>query len=181
MENTKNMLQNKIFIRPDRVFNISMIISLFVAIFSFIIGTQMTGLFQPDLSSAQLTIFEVFIHNTTISLLLLVGVFSYGFISFVLIISNFAIFGMQINTMISRVGFLSMANKIIWHIFLELPAIILAATFGFYLFVSQIILEKDFNWKNLGQQLRTVIILVMPLNFLAAVIETLVSNRIGDL
>ncbi|WP_180366900.1 stage II sporulation protein M, partial [Oenococcus oeni] len=103
------------------------------------------------------------------------------FISFILIISNFAIFGMQINTMISRVGFLLMANKIIWHIFLELPAIILAATFGFYLFVSQIILEKDFNWKNLGQQLRTVIILVMPLNFLAAVIETLVSNRIGDL
>lgn len=181
MENIKNMLQNKIFVRPDRALCISMIISLFIAFFSFIVGTQLAGVFQANLSSIQLTIFEVFVHNTMISLLLLAGVFSYGLVSFILIIMNFAVFGMQVNTMISHIGFLSMANKIVWHSFLELPAIILATAFGFYFFVSQIILEQDLNWKNLGRQLRMIIILIIPLNFLAAMIEVLISNRVGDL
>ncbi|MFT8323882.1 stage II sporulation protein M [Oenococcus sicerae] len=174
------MQLNKKMFAVDRALKISFLISCGLAILAFLIGTQLTGLFQSNDQTVTMSVIEIFCHNALISFILILSVFSYGLIALLLIASNFLIFGMQLTAMVTKVGFWHMTEKIFWHALFELPAIMIAASFGFYLFVSQLVLSQKFNRNKFCWLMTRLTSLVLALDLIASIVEVYVSNGIGE-
>ncbi|WP_195984145.1 stage II sporulation protein M [Clostridium sp. D33t1_170424_F3] len=110
---------------------------------------------------------------------ILMGFLPFLFLPVLPLASNAAILGLSAAySSISGMGLAVFAVGILPHGILELPALILAISLGFYLckeMVKQILGRADSFLKTLCNVARTFTLLVIPMMFAAALIETYIT------
>lgn len=113
---------------------------------------------------------------------ILMGFLPFLFLPVLPLASNAAILGLSAAySSISGMGLFFFAIGILPHGILELPALVLSISLGFYLckeMVKQILGRADSFLKTLCNIARTFTLFVIPLMFAAALIETYVTPRL---
>lgn len=122
------------------------------------------------------TFFLIFFNNSRSSLLALVlGIF-FGIFPFIIIMTNGYILGFVTRMVVEKYSFLEM-----WRIFphgiFELPAIFISVSLGLkigHTLIKTLSIKKSFS--ILESSLKTFVLIVIPLLFLAALIESILMQ-----
>jgi stage II sporulation protein M len=145
--------------------------------------TQLRALFLPyrQLPSGALFLF-ILRHNVTASLAtLLAGVF-YGLVPIVSIAGNGVALGMVCRQALRSQGPATLLAKIVPHGVFELPALILAASYGLWLGLPALGGAEGSGNQRLGERVRVALrgyaMIVLPLLVVAAAIEAFLISRL---
>ncbi|MDR1606682.1 MAG: stage II sporulation protein M [Streptococcaceae bacterium] len=149
-------------------------ISMAISSLFFLIGINIKG-FGVNLNVDKATFLEIFSHNSLGSLLLIMSVFTFGSITSLIVVGNFLFFGVKIRALISGFDIELLFQKVIAHGIIEIPSIILAASFGYYLLSLKILKKPVKIDKKFWFLFFRVIIVCLLLNALAAFVEAKVG------
>ncbi len=158
---------------------VSLVLTITIFLLSSIVGYSIDLGFEQEEFTA--TTKEIFLNNTTLCLYLILGMFTFGIMSFILLVINGIYLGSALNYYVENNGFEQMLYKFLPHAIFELPAIILSASIGFYLIVF--VIEKGSGRNNmpakfyLGHIMKTIVLIIVLL-FIAAFMESYISMKI---
>lgn len=137
--------------------------------------------FAKSLSSFQLFLF-IFLNNSIKAFFIVfLGIF-FGVIPLMFIFINGEIIGLIVSIMQKEIGLKFVILLMLPHGILEIPAIILSAGYGLWLgyLLYRKLRFKDLIRPHLRYAMRKYFSLILPLLFLAAIIETIVTPQFAQ-
>lgn len=135
--------------------------------------------FLHDYSTFEVFVF-IFLNNIGVTLMLLLSGIFFGIIPVLLILLNGYTFGMVVALSIHELGWGMTLSGFLPHAIFEIPALLLAASYGIFLgecFTNTVRQRTPFR-HHFDITLRKFSLYIVPLLFLAALIETFI---VGDL
>ena len=172
-----------------------------VFLFSLFVASALLGFFAPipgkldllgtllDSFRAFLTLspwklfFVILLNNSAKSFAVLLSGILFGLVPLLAVSTNGYILGVAYLFASRGVGYVQAAKTILPHGVLEIPAVIVAASYGLWLGVTFARRIKQRNLVGFGNQVRHAIrmffFIVFPLFVLAAVIETYLIHSMG--
>ena len=127
--------------------------------------------------------FFILLNNSAKSFAILLSGILFGLIPLIAVVANGYILGVAYLFASRGVGYVQAAKTILPHGVLEIPAVIVAASYGLWLGVTFARRIKQRNLVGFGNQVRHAIrmffFIVFPLFVLAAVIETYLIHSMG--
>jgi len=129
--------------------------------------------------------FVILLNNSTKSFAVLLSGILFGLVPLLAVATNSYILGIAFLFASEKVGYLIAAKTILPHGVLEIPAVIIAASYGLWLGVVFIKRIRERNLVGFGNQVRHAIrmffFIVFPLFILAALIETFLIYSMGGI
>ena len=127
--------------------------------------------------------FAILLNNSAKSFAVLLSGILFGLVPLLAVVANGYILGVAYLFASRGVGYVQAAKTILPHGVLEIPAIILAASYGLWLGVTFAKRIRQRNLVGFGYQVRHAIriffLVVFPLFILAALIETFLISSMG--
>ncbi|MDY6931164.1 MAG: stage II sporulation protein M [Halobacteriota archaeon] len=142
------------------------------------LGEEFSGLMEL---SAPMVVFNIFTRNTFLSFVALVTGIAFGLIPLGFIALNGILIGVIIQMAQREMGFFFVVMAIVPHGVIELPMVFLSSAIGLKLGQELLcmLIDRDSNIKEeLIRGIRTFIILVIPLLFVAAFIEVYITSTL---
>lgn len=150
----------------------SIFMSLLADKFKTILESDKTGMF-----------FYIFINNTLIDLMAVFFFFLFGLVPIYFLLSNGFIIGLVTGEALKQASLLQIGAGLIPHGILEIPAFILSTSYGLWLgvkFWRKMFYNEPFKG-SLLETFRAFFYLILPLNFLAALVEVFITPVIYSL
>ena len=134
-----------------------------------------------ETSGWQIFIF-IFINNSVKAFLSIVLGFLFGIMPVFLLITNGFLIGLVIRLVVPLEGWAYVMAALLPHGVLEIPAIIISATYGLWIGVNFIKMIRTNNSKDVYYSIRKSLGIffkvILPIVFIAALIETFVTPKI---
>ncbi|MDY6958721.1 MAG: stage II sporulation protein M [Halobacteriota archaeon] len=142
------------------------------------LGEEFSGLVEQ---SPPMIVFNIFTRNTALSFMALVSGIAFGLIPLGFITINGILIGVIMQMAEEEMGALFVLLAIIPHGIVELPMVILSSAIGMKLGQELlcILIDRESNIKEeFIKGIRTFTVLVVPLLFVAAIIEVYITSTI---
>ncbi len=133
--------------------------------------------FKGFLKSPPLFMLLIFANNSVKSLIAMLGGFFFGIVPIIFVISNGYILGLAVSYRLPQWGILRVVAAILPHGILEIPAILIACSYGVWLgikFADALFRGKEFK-PHLIKALKVYLRVVLPMLFVAAIIEAFIT------
>ncbi len=133
--------------------------------------------FKGFLKNPILFMLLIFANNSVKSLIAMLGGFFFGVLPIIFVISNGYILGLAVSYRLPQWGTLRIIAAILPHGILEIPAILIACSYGVWLgikFAEALFRGKEFR-PYLIRALKIYLRVVLPMLFVAAIIEAFIT------
>lgn len=136
-------------------------------------------LMQKFKSMGDISVFDIFLNNLVVALILVFGGMTL-FLPYLVVLINGLMIGAMVPMMLSKMGGVGLAGGLVPHGIFELSAFILAGSLGAMLAARLLGKLKKMNWGELWIRVSQVFVLVVvPLLAVAAVMEVYVSPKVA--
>ncbi|WP_186433765.1 stage II sporulation protein M [Staphylococcus chromogenes] len=160
----------------NKIFGIFVCISFLVFSISLIFGVLLS---QPSSKTVDydLNFLDIFMKNLLVCVILIIGFFSLGIISLILLSINSGIFGAIFRQYYDDTSFNQFILSILPHGIFEVPALLISAAIGMssWLYIFQYIFNQRISIKKDSRFFCKVISFVVILLLIGALIETFVT------
>lgn len=172
MGSMRQLIINKEF----KVQTISIILSVIIFLVSTFIGFSIDLGFENEAFTASAK--GIFLNNLSVCFTLIVGLLSFGLVSFIVLVINGVYLGSAMKFYITNNSLEQMLLVFVPHAIFEIPAILLSASIGFFLLLF--VIEKGNGRKQVALKgyllysLKSIVFVIILLG-IAAIIESYVS------
>lgn len=160
----------------DKIIKISILISTIMFIFSVVLGYIINLSFEKTNMYPNFT--EIFINNSYISLISIVGIISLGLISVILLFINGFYLGSALHYSIDNSGILYTVKILLPHSIIEIPSILLSTSIGFILIlyiIKKSHFKNNFRFTYYIKYILVCAPIILIINLIAALIEVFIS------